>query len=345
MNILQLEKRTIRTVSCLLFFTIAIFASPTSAQTADVLVVNKVKSNANLPGSLAFLDYTSGKVLKTIPVGNEPHEVSVSDDKRFAIVTNTGSYKEPNNSLSLIDIARQEERKIDLGPLWNPHGVIFHKGLFYFTAEGSRSIAAYDPVSDKLVWINGTGQDQTHMLVITNDGKHIVATNRGSNTISIFELRDENPLKAGAWKETILPVGANPEGLDISPDEKQVWIGLRRTGEVVIVDIAEKKVNETFQTELKGIARVKFSLDGKYFIAADPGEGRALIIDPATHKPLQNIATGNGAESIFVHPDGKHILVSITNENNVVEIDLGTMKVARKISGFTGPDAMVWIGK
>ncbi|WP_224997925.1 YncE family protein [Cesiribacter sp. SM1] len=169
------------------------------AQSPDVLVVNKIKSNGNFPGSLAFLDSKSGKILKTIPVGNEPHEVAVSTDKKYALVTNTGSYREPSNTLSLIDIAQQKEiRRIDLGNLWNPHGAVYHKGLFYFTAEGSRVIGAYDPEKDKLSWINGTGQDQTHMLVITDNGKHIVATNRGSGTVSIYDLQGEDPLQGGS---------------------------------------------------------------------------------------------------------------------------------------------------
>ncbi|RNL82378.1 YncE family protein [Sinomicrobium pectinilyticum] len=333
--------------SAFLFLTILLVQGVLQAQTPDVLVVNKIKSNANLPGSLAFMDYESGKVIKTVPVGNEPHEVCISTDKKYALVTNTGSYREPGNTLSLINIdQRKEIHRIDLGALWNPHGLTYHDGLFYFTAEGSRVIGAYDPEADKLVWINGTGQDQTHMLVVTQDGKYIIATNRGSNSISIYERRGDDPLKAGSWTHTILPVGQNPEGLDLSPDGKQVWVGLRHNGEIAVVDIAGKKVVDAFDVaEAEGIARVKFSSDGKYLIAADSRRGHVIFINPETHKTVKTIALGESTEPIFIHPDGKHICVGVTSENFIAEIDLATLEISRKLTGFKGPDAMAWIGK
>jgi len=334
----MLIKLILVTSLCALFFAKA----QTIAQTADVVVVNKVRSNANLPGSLAFLNFSTGKVIKTIPVGNEPHEVCVSDDKRFALVTNTGSYKEPNNSLSLIDVANQKEKyRVDLGALWNPHGVIFHNGLFYFTAEGSRVIGAYDPEKNKLVWINGTGQDGTHMLAITRDGKKIIATNRGSGTVSIFELIDENPLKGGAWKETIVSVGKAPEGLDINPGETKVYVGC--AGKISTIDLEQKKVTGSISTGENRVARIKFTLDGKYLLGTAGREGILMFIDVATHKIIKRLTLGAGA--IFIVPDGKSVMVSVTNEDAVMEIDLNKMEVTRKLTDFKGPDAMGWIGK
>jgi DNA-binding beta-propeller fold protein YncE len=317
------------------------------AQQADVLVVNKIKSNGNFPGNVAFLNHASGKVIKTVPVGNEPHEVAISDDKRYAVVTNTGSYREPNNSLSVLDIAAQKEiHRVDLGPLWNPHGIIYSNGLFYFTAEGARAIGAYDPKTNQLVWINGTGQDQTHMLAATKDGKYVVATNRGSGNISIFQLMGANPLFPGAWKETIVAVGSGPEGLDISPDGKQVWVGLRGgVGGVAIVDLANKNTIDSFSTNSKGVARVKFAYNGKYFLATDPQNGNLIIFDASSHQVLKSLSLGKGSEAIFIEPDNKHVLIGVTNEDNVAEVDLETLTVTRRIITGKGPDAMAWIGQ
>jgi 6-phosphogluconolactonase (cycloisomerase 2 family) len=47
--------------------------------------------------------------------------------------------------------------------------------------------------------IQGMGQGQTHMLAFTKDGKTLVATNRGSDSVSIFELTASDPLFPGAW--------------------------------------------------------------------------------------------------------------------------------------------------
>ena len=346
---------------CLLSATIVL---PARAQTADLLVVNKIKTNGNLEGNLAFVNLSTGKVIKKVPVGKEPHEVAVSADKRYAVVSNTGSYQDAGNTLSVIDIAAQKEiHRVDLGPLYNPHGLWAMNGLFYFTAESSRMIGAYDPEKNKVVWLNGTGQDGTHTLAATKDGKYLISTNRGSGTISIFHLHkghggpggnNDNddaekldPLAAGVWQETIVPVGRNPEGIAISPDEKQVWVGLKNGEGVAIVDLAQQKKVDDFKAgDARQLSRIKFSADGKYLLGTDNWpDGYLVIIDVASHKMVKKIELGNGAEAIFIEPDGRHVLVGVTGKNNVAEIDLQTLTISRRIETGEGPDGMAWCGK
>jgi DNA-binding beta-propeller fold protein YncE len=316
------------------------------AQTPDVLVVNKIRSNANLQGDLAFLNLASGKVVADVHVGKEPHEVAVSADGRYAVVSNTGSYKEPGNSLSVFDVAAQKEiHRVDLGPLWNPHGLLASQGLFYFTAEGARAIGAYNPATNQLVWIMGTGQDQTHMLAATKDGRIMISTNRGSGSVSVFQLTGADPLMVGAWKETIVPVCRGPEGLDMSPDGTQVWVGCRGSNEIAIVDLAQKKMIDSFPIGTQSVARVKFAAGGKYLLATDPMRGNLLFIDAASHQVLKSVPMGRGCEAIFLTPDGKRALIGVTNDDNVAEVDMETMSVVRRITTGQGPDEMAWIGK
>ncbi|WP_224997924.1 alpha/beta hydrolase-fold protein [Cesiribacter sp. SM1] len=111
------------------------------------------------------------------------------------------------------------------------------------------------------------------------------------------------------------------------------------------MDIADKKVTEKFDVpEIGGIARLQFTLDGKYVVAAGSREGNAVIVDTKTHKTVKNFQLGAGTEPIFINPDGKHIFIGTTNENFITEIDLTTLEITRKITGFEGPDAMAWIG-
>ncbi|GAA0560903.1 Lactonase, 7-bladed beta-propeller [Chitinophaga japonensis] len=323
---------------------LSIAAAPVFSQQADLLVINKIKTNGNLPGSIALVNLASGRIIKTIPVGNEPHEAAVSNDGKYALITNTGSYKEPSNTLSLIDVVAQEElERIDLGPLWNPHGVIYSHGLFYFTAEGARAIGAYDPEKRKLVWLNGTGQDQTHMLAATKDGKFLVSVNRGAGTVSVFERKGTDPLSAGAWKETFVKVGRAPEGIALSPDETKAFIGC--DGEVAIVDLNSKIKADSIATGKLRAARLKFTLDGKYALGTDGRQGMLFFIDAATQQVTNTLKLGAGTEAIFIEPDGKHVLVGVTNEDNVAEVDIEKKEVVRRLTGFKGPDGMGWIGE
>ncbi|MHC5541245.1 hypothetical protein ACYOEI_23735, partial [Singulisphaera rosea] len=67
-------------------------------------------------------------------------------------------------------------------------------------------------------WVMGTGQDRTHMLSVTPDGKRIYTTNSDSDTVSIFEnvlppppLPPSGVMPPGAkahmdWIQTLIPV-------------------------------------------------------------------------------------------------------------------------------------------
>jgi len=344
-----------------ILFSLLLLSGHVCAQKADLLVVNKGKINGNLPGKLAFVHLASGKVLKQIPVGKEPHEVAVSADGRYAVVSNTGSYQQPGHTLSVIDLATQQEvHRMELGSLYNPHGLLALHGVFYFTAEGARAIGAYDPVKNQVVWLNGTGQDGTHTLAATPDGKSLVATNRGSGTISIFQLRKPHrgpvpangpeeekldPLAPGVWQEAIVTVGKNPEGLAISPDGTQAWIGLKGGEGIAVVDLRTNNVAVFKVGEVEQLSRLKFTQDGRYLLGTNNNmDGELVIVEVATRQLVKKLALGTGAEAIFLEPDGRHALIGVTGKDQVAEIDLRTMTVSRRFDAGQGPDGMAWIG-
>ena len=92
------------------------------------------------------------------------------------------------HTLSVIDIAaRKELHRVDLSPLSRPHGLWFADGKLYFTAEANMAIGRYDPATNKVDWVLGTGQERTHMIVVAKDQKTIFTSNVSSNTISIIE--------------------------------------------------------------------------------------------------------------------------------------------------------------
>ena len=115
----------------------------------SLLVLNKADN------TLAVVDPSTMQVVARIPTGDGPHEVVVSADGRTAYVSNYGAEK-PGNSLSVIDlVARKETRRVDLGPLWRPHGLAERNGKVYFTSELARVVARYDPAADKVDFVIG----------------------------------------------------------------------------------------------------------------------------------------------------------------------------------------------
>ena len=192
--------------------------------------------------TLAIVDPRTLAVVAHIPVGDDPHEVIASTDGRTAYVSNYGfgAY----HTLTAIDLVAQKPlATIDLGPLRGPHGLTFVGGKTWFTAEAAKVIARYDPETNKVDWVMGTGQNRTHMIYVFPDARRIVTTNVNSATVTILE-KTEGPAgmppgpppgmppppggggpprmlpgpPGGDWNETVMPVGHGSEGFDVSPD-------------------------------------------------------------------------------------------------------------------------------
>jgi len=296
-----------------------------------LLVVNK-------EGNLAIVDPKSGKVMGRVPTGDGPHEVAVSDDGRLAFVSNYGA-KTPGSSISVIDIVEQKEiRRIEIGALSQPHGVTFAGGKLYFTAQGFKMIGRYDPVADKIDWMMGTGQNRTHMVILTKDLNQIFTSNIGSNTVTAMERSFDPP----DWNETVIPVGKGPEGIDLSPDGKEVWTAHGADGGVSIIDVATGKVKETLDLHTKRSNRLVFTPDGKMVLVSDLGTGELVVLDAPSRKEIKRIKLGAGCAGTLVAPDGSRAYVAVTPDNNVAVIDLKKWEVVARLSTGVSPDGMAW---
>src|SRR5947207_2860718 len=120
--------------------------------------------------TLAIVDPNTLQVIARAPVGPDPHEVIASSDGKTAYVSIYGGGR--YHALSVIDLIGQKALPdIDTGALNGPHGLAFVGGRVWFTAEGAKAVASYDPASAKIDWIMGTGQNRTHMIYVTPDEK------------------------------------------------------------------------------------------------------------------------------------------------------------------------------
>jgi YVTN family beta-propeller protein len=310
---------------------LALAATPSPA----LLVLNK---SAN---ELAVVDPATGRVAGRVPVGESPHEIAVSPDGRYAFVTNYGA-QTPGSTLSMIDIAAiKEVRRVDLGPLRKPHGIFFAGGGVYFTAETNRLIGRYDPASNQVDWLFGTGQSGTHMVSLNKDLSRIFTANIGSDSITILE-RVNGP---AGWNATVIPVGKGPEGNDLSPDGKQLWVANGQGGTVSIIDVAAKRVTDTIDVQTQRSNRLQFTPDGKLVLVSDMSGNELVVIDAATHKQVKRISPGKSPEGILMQPDGSRIYVALAGDNQVAVIDPKTLEVVNRMATGLGPDGLAWVGK
>jgi YVTN family beta-propeller protein len=325
----------------LILLTALLGAASAGAQTPTpfnaLLVLNKEDA------VLAIVDPATRKIVGRVPTGEGPHEVAVSSDGKLAFVANYGA-RTPGSTLSVIDLVSQKElRRVDVKPLLRPHGLAVADGKVFFTSETEKMIGQYDPINGEIAWVFRTGQEGTHMVLVSRDATKVVAVNIGSNTVTALERAPGTATRAAArWTETVIPVGRGPEGIDWSPDGKEIWTAHSRDGGVSIIDAATKKVVETINLQTKRSNRLKFTPDGRRVLVSDLEGGELIVVDAATRKEIKRLKLGKNPEGILMPPDGSRAYVAVNGDNYVAIIDLKTLEEAGRISTGNGPDGMAW---
>ena len=313
--------------------------------------------------TLAIINPATLKVLAVAPVGDDPHEVIASADGTRAYVSNYGFGA--FHTLAVIDLVAQKPLpQIDLGALNGPHGLDFQAGKLWFTAEAARAIGSYDPATNKINWIMGTGQDRTHMIYVFPDAKKILTTNVTSATVTVMEKRERKPgdgpmgmpppppngsnnqgpppmppSTGGDWQLTVIPVGAGAEGFDVSPDGKEAWVANAHDGTVSIIDLATRKVTATLAADVRGANRLKFTPDGKHVLIS--AQSALVVFDASTHQVLKRLNNIHGTGGIQMQPDGKLAYIACGRDNYVVAIDLATWTAVGKVT-IASPDGLAW---
>ncbi len=320
----------------LFLFTLGlIFISSTNIFSATLVVLNKTDA------TLAIVDAKNMKVIAKVPTGNSPHEVVLSADGKTAFVANYGDAQTPGSSLSVIDLeAKKELRRVDLSPLMRPHGLQEIGGKIYFTAEVNRLIARYDPTANKVDWLMGTGQNLSHMLVGSADQKRFYTANIGSDSVTAFEFTSVPPAQS---RIVNIAVGKQPEAIDLSPDGKEVWVGLNAEGAVDVIDTATNKVVEKLKLGERPY-RVKFTPDGKFVVMTMPNTKELIVVEAATRKETKRIKLESAPLGIIFSKDGKTAFVSAVQEDFVLKIDMEKSTVSSKVETGKVPDGIALTG-
>jgi DNA-binding beta-propeller fold protein YncE len=283
------------------------------------------------PPSIMFLDPVSGKLLGRVPAGPDPHNMAASDDGKLLFVANVNSHDTgvlDGDSLSVIDVAAMKElRRVPIGENTHPHDVRFANGRVYFTAQGWQAVGVYNPARSKIEWMLGLGQDGPHHLAVTRDGRHIFATNGGSNSISTATLRGTgDPANHGKsvippapnWDVTTLPGGEDAEGVDVTPDGREAWTSDKEKGggRLTIVDVATKKIKQIVPMQTKHANRLRISPDGKYVLLLDRELEELLIVETASRQLAKRIKfpgdtpRGLSVYDLAISADSSHAYVT-----------------------------------
>lgn len=349
-------------------FVLSVVASATlacwaAAACAQITPQRSLLALSKRDHTLAIVDPIGLQIIARAPVGPDPHEVIASSDGKTAYVSIYGGGR--YHALSVIDLVAQKALPdIDTGALNGPHGLAFVGRKVWFTAEGAKAIASYDPESTKIDWIMGTGQNRTHMIYVTADEKEIYTTNVSSGTVSILEKVALPPMgpppgmtpPVGAipsrpqgateprmdWNQIVITTGKGDEGFDVSPDGRELWTANSQDGTLSIIDIANRKVTATLDAKVFSANRLKFTPDGKLVLITSLGNGDLVIYDATSRKEFKRVRIGRGAAGILMDSQGNRAFVACSPDNYIAILDLKTLEVTSHIDVGGEPDGLAW---
>jgi YVTN family beta-propeller protein len=313
-----------------------------SVATGTVVVANMGENTATV------LDVASRRVLATLPTGVGPHEVAVSHDGQWAVVSNYGQKQPGGNSLTLIDLeAVAVKATIDLGEYRRPHSMAFLPGdsLLAVTSETSKKVLIVHPGRGVVVTTIETTAPASHMLALTADGRRIYTSNVAAGSITEQDVSARTALRS-------INVAPVVEGIAVTPGGEQVWVGSNKERTVSIVDTKTGTVIDT----IGGFGmpyRMAITPDGKTAVVTDPPKSNVLIYDVASRKlrftvpiPSEGVlgtaefAGSASPEGIILSRDGHTAYVALQGANRVAIIDVASGILTATMPTGTGPDGI-----
>jgi YVTN family beta-propeller protein len=314
-----------------------------TAPGGTLVVIDKSDSTASL------VDLATGAVAATLATGEGPHEAAASPDGRTVVVTNYGTRAAAGSSLTVLDVpAARVVRTVDVGPGRRPHGVVFlDPRRVLVTAEGARAVLIVDVERGAVEAEIGTGQDVSHMVAATPDGRRAFVANIGSGTVTAIDLGERRVLAQ-------IPTGAGAEGVAVSPDGREAWVTNRAADTVSVVDAVALRVVAEIPCGSFPI-RVAFLPDGRRALVTAARSGDVAVIDVASRRVTARMSAtlaGASAEGrllafagstpigLLIAPGGERAYVAHASADAVAEFDLATGKVTRTIRTGREPDGM-----
>lgn len=294
--------------------------------------------------TLSLIDPAAGKQVAAVPVGGVTgHEVAVSADGKLAFVpiygdSGVGRPGTDGSSMAVIDLAaRKVVASVDFGHGVRPHMPLVEpvSGMLYVTTELDKAVTVIDPKTLKIVGKIPTGQEQSHMLVVTHDGKRGYTANVGPGTVSVLDMAARKTI-------AVIPVSGMTQRISISRDDKMVFTADQTKPQVAVIDTATNTVKKWIPLPAVGYGSTP-TLDGRWLLVQMGPVKQVAVIDLATMKVARTIAVLAGSGEILMRPDGKVAYVSCPVDGKVAEIDLATWKVLRLIDAGNKADGLAWV--
>ncbi len=272
----------------------------------------------------------------------EASSLSDRDVSTLVFVTN----KDSNDVVAIDPATATVVSRYDAGPSCAPHmSMLSYDGKKLVVPGTKRNdLMVFDVASGKMLAKLNVGWNPEH-FEISPDSKLAYIGNFDEGTVSAVDLT--------TYEEVARIEGfAEPHGVTFTPDGSKAYVANFGAHEVGVVDVKTHKLikriaiggdfkiaaldPDRYLSEIKGIANVTLTPDGRYAYAADGDSGMVGVIDTGTDSVVADIRVGSDPWRAYSSPDGTYMLVPNNGDETISVIDTESNKVIATLSGGAG---------
>jgi YVTN family beta-propeller protein len=291
--------------------------------------------------TVLIVDPDARRELARIVVGVNGHEVVVSKDGHFAYVpiygnSGVGRPGTDGNSIDVIDLQNGKlVSSIALGKPLRPHRAEFGPdGLLYVTAELANAVDVVDPATRRVLAEIPTGQEQSHMLVLSPDGRRAYTANVGAGSVSVLDLAKRTLVAT-------IPVAKRLQRISISPDGLRLFTHDQDAPRIAVIDAAAGKITDWIALP-DSVYASQPTPDGRWLLALSRRSSRLFVIDMKSLKLWRSLDLPKNPSEILIRPGGEIAYISGTDAGKIAVLDLRSWEMQRPIDLTPGVDGLAW---
>jgi len=308
---------------------------------------------------VAVIDGSSRRVVKHIPVGDDPSHLALSHDGARLYVANSGS-----DDVTIIDtvpdlaMATAATGRRPLLPCVAPDG----KSL-YLPSGPDRAVTVLGREGEfrRRVAVGVAPHD----IAVSPDGRWAYQLNSASHTVTVIDGRDFSVAAE-------VKVGQAPGHIVFDPESRLAYVANTISNDVSVIDTADHEVVATIAAgngahlpalgadgrygyvanfasddltvwdcrHRRVIATLPVGIyphffaptaDGKWLVVSNTGESSVCLIDARAHAVRARLEVGGGPAHLAFSPDGECAFVGCERSDQVAVIDLRRQKVIERI--------------